>query len=143
VPCPAAVFGARPVTVVLIRDPSAVGYDLALVTTDTDATAAQVIERYASRWSIEVAIGDAREVFDAGQACNRTACAVERAVPLLLACQAITTCWYATARPSPPPRTWPPSSAVSSSSPDLRHLVLTSHPEEINVIRLAWEDLAA
>lgn len=62
----------------LIRDQSASGYDLALVTTDAAASAAQVIERYASRWSIEVAIGDARQVFGAGQARNRTARAVER-----------------------------------------------------------------
>jgi hypothetical protein len=42
-----SVFGSRPVQVVLIRDRSCSGCDLALVTTDT---AAQVIERYA-RWS--------------------------------------------------------------------------------------------
>jgi hypothetical protein len=47
-----SVFGPRPVTVVLIRDKSATGYDLALVTTDAAASAAQVIERYAARWSI-------------------------------------------------------------------------------------------
>jgi len=91
-----SVFGARQVTVVLIRDRSAAGYDLALVTTDTAATAAHVIERYASRWSIEVTIEDARQVFGAGQARNRTARAVERTVPFQLACQAIATCWYAT-----------------------------------------------
>jgi hypothetical protein len=34
---------------VLIRDRSQTGYDLALVTTGTATTAAQVIERYASR----------------------------------------------------------------------------------------------
>ena len=48
------VFGSRRVQVVLIRDTSASGYDLALVTTDTAASAAQVIQRYASRWSIEM-----------------------------------------------------------------------------------------
>src|SRR5260370_13951282 len=37
------VTGTRPVTVVLIRDKSARGFDLALVTTDTAASAAQVI----------------------------------------------------------------------------------------------------
>ncbi|MGH3292695.1 MAG: hypothetical protein ACRDP7_12885 [Trebonia sp.] len=95
------VFGTRPVTVVLIRDRSVAGYDLALVTTDTAATAAQMIERYAARWSIEVAIEDARQVFGAGQACNRTARAVERTVPFQLACQAIATCWYATAGHDP------------------------------------------
>lgn len=48
-----SVFGTQAVTVVLIRDKSATGYDRALVTTDLHASAAQVIERYASRWSIE------------------------------------------------------------------------------------------
>jgi hypothetical protein len=96
-----SVFGTRAVTVVLIRDRSASGYDLALVTTDTAASAAQVIERYAARWSIEVAIEDARQVFGAGQARNRTARAVERTVPFALACQAIATCWYATAGHDP------------------------------------------
>jgi hypothetical protein len=40
-----SVFGTRQVQVVLIRDRSATGYDLALVTTDPNATAAQIIER--------------------------------------------------------------------------------------------------
>jgi hypothetical protein len=44
-----SVFGSRPVRVVLIRDKSKAGCDLALVTTDRDATMIQVIERYASR----------------------------------------------------------------------------------------------
>ena len=48
-----SVFGTRPVIVMLIRDRSASGYDLALVTTDTDATPGQIIERYASRWSVK------------------------------------------------------------------------------------------
>ena len=95
-----SVFGTKAVQVVLIRDRSTAGYDLALVTTDA-AAAAQIIERYAARWSIEVAIEDARQVFGAGQARNRTARAVERTVPFQLACQAITTCWYATRRPRP------------------------------------------
>jgi hypothetical protein len=59
------VFGTGRVAVVLIRDRSAAGYYLALVTTDTATTAAQAIERYASRWSIEVVIEDARQVFGA------------------------------------------------------------------------------
>jgi hypothetical protein len=51
-----SVFGTRHVQVILVRDKSAAGYDLALVTTDLTASPAQVIERYAARWSIEVAI---------------------------------------------------------------------------------------
>jgi hypothetical protein len=158
-----AVFGTRQVTVVLIRDRSAAGYDLALVTTDTAATAAQVIERYAARWSIEVAIEDARQVFGAGQARNRTARAVERTVPFALACQAIATCWYATAGHDPADvaghrarAPWYASKAQPSTADmaaKLRRVIIAarfkaSHPdqptpEEISVIRLAWEDLAA
>jgi hypothetical protein len=43
-----SVFGTRPVTVVLIRHRSKTGYDLALITTDTAAPPARVIERYAA-----------------------------------------------------------------------------------------------
>ncbi len=150
-------------TVVLIRDRSAASYDLALVTTDTAAAAAQIIERYASRWSIEVAIEDARQVFGAGQARNRTARAVERTVPFQLACQAITTCWYATAghdladvadhRARAP---WHASKAQPSTAgmaAKLRRIIIAARfkasrpdqptPEEISVLRLAWEDAAA
>ena len=47
-----SVFGTRRVQVVLLRDKSSSGYDLALVTTDLDAAPAQVIERYAARWAL-------------------------------------------------------------------------------------------
>ena len=158
-----SVFGTRPVTVVLIRDRSAAGYDLALVTTATAATAAQVIERYAARWSIEVAIEDARQVFGAGQARNRTAAAVERTVPFQLACQAIATCWYATAGHDPADvadhrarAPWYASKAQPSTADmaaKLRRVIIAARfkasrpdqptPEEISVLRLAWEDAAA
>ncbi|HEX5296109.1 MAG TPA: transposase [Streptosporangiaceae bacterium] len=158
-----SVFGTRAVTVVLIRDRSAAGYDLALVTTDTTATPAQVIERYAARWSIEVAIEDARQVFGAGQARNRTARAVERTIPFQLACQAIATCWYATAGHHPADAAdhrarapWYASKTQPSTADmaaKLRRVIIAARfkasrpdqptPEEIRVIRLAWEDLAA
>ena len=157
------VFGTRQVTVVLIRDRSATGYDLALVSTDAAATAAQVIERYASRWSIEVTLEDARQVFGAGQARNRTARAVERTIPFQLACQAITTCWYATAGHDPADvadhrarAPWYASKAQPSTADmaaKLRRVIIAARfkasrpdqptPEEISVLRLAWEDAAA
>ncbi len=140
-----SVFGSRPVTVVIVRDKPGSGLGIALVTTDREATAEQVIERYAARWSIEIAIEDAKQVFGTGQARNRTGAAVERTVPFQIACQAAAspgtpppattppTCTNAApsprgtpARPSPPPPTWPPSSAASSSPQGLRHLALTS-----------------
>ena len=158
-----SVFGTRPVTVVLIRDKSATGYDLALVTTDPAATATQVIERYAARWSIEVAIEDSKQIFGTGQARNRTARAVERTIPFQLACQALAICWYATAGHHPSDvasrrarAPWyrskrQPSTADMAAK--LRHVIIAarfklSRPdqptrEEIHAIRLAWEDLAA
>ena len=158
-----SVFGTRPVTVVLIRDRSADGYDLALVTTDTAATAARVIERYAARWSIEIAIEDAKQVFGAGQARNRTGNAVRRTIPFQLACQTLATIWYAVAGHDPADiedrrarAPWyrtknQPSTADMAAK--LRRVIIAarfkpSHPdqptpEEINIIRLAWEDLAA
>jgi hypothetical protein len=44
-----SVTGTAPVTVILIRDKSNTGCDLALVTTEKDPDVAQVIERYAAR----------------------------------------------------------------------------------------------
>jgi len=158
-----SVFGSRPVTVVLVRDKPSPGFGIALVTTAPDATAAQVIERYASRWSIEVAIQDAKQVFGTGQARNRTAAAVERTIPFQIACQAIAVTWYATAghdladlqeRQAASP--WYTSKAEPSTgdtAAKLRRVLIaarfkaTRHnlptPEEIHAIRLAWEDAAA
>src|SRR5262249_50600043 len=68
----------------------------ALVTTDPQTTAAQTVQRYASRWAIEVCIEDAKQLLGVGQAHNRTPKAVERTVPFGLACQTLTVCWYAT-----------------------------------------------
>jgi hypothetical protein len=158
-----SVFGTRPVTVVLIRDKSATGYDLALVTTDAAASPAQAVQRYAARWSIEVAIEDSKQIFGAGQARNRTARAVERTVPFQLACQALATAWYATAGHDPADveyhrarSPWYTTKAQPSTADmlaKLRRVLIAarfraSHrdkptPEEIHAIRLAWEDIAA
>jgi DDE superfamily endonuclease len=157
------VFGSRPVTVVLIRDTSSTGYDLALVSTDTAATPAAVIERYAARWSIEVAIEDSKQIFGCGQARNRTAQAVRRTIPFQLACQTLAMTWYATTGHDPADvgarrarAPWYTSKAQPSAEDmavKLRRVLIAarfkasrpSQPtrEEINVIRLAWEDPAA
>jgi hypothetical protein len=151
------------VQAVLIRDASAAGYDLALVTTDPDADPAAVIERYAARWSIEVAIEDARQVFGTGQARNRAARAVERTVPFQLACQAIATAWYATTGHHPadvedhraraPWYTTKSQPSTTDMLTKLRRVLIAarfqaSRPdqptlEEIHTIRLAWENAAA
>ncbi len=157
------VFGARPVQVVLVRERAATGYDLALATTDLAATSAQAIERYASRWSIEVAIEDAKQVFGAGQARNRLPAAVHRTLPFTLACQSLAVLWYATAGHHPADvdehrarAPWYKSKAEPSTADmiaKLRRVLIAAKyqplhpseptPEEIHALRLAWNGAAA
>ncbi|MGO9159933.1 MAG: transposase [Streptosporangiaceae bacterium] len=138
-------------------------HDIALVTTDLDASPAAVIERYAARWSVEVAIEDAKQVFGAGQARNRTARAVRATVPFILACQSLAILWYATAGHDPADvdehrarAPWyaaktEPSTADMTAK--LRLVLIAAKfrlprpdqltPAEISTIRLAWETPAA
>ena len=91
-----AVFGAQPVRVVLVRQPGQPdGYQLALVSTDLKASPAALVERYASRWSVEVLFEEARQVAGVGQARNHSRRAVERTVPFGLLCVSLIVCWYA------------------------------------------------
>jgi hypothetical protein len=71
------------------------GYGIALVTTDLDASAEDIIARYAARWSIEVTFFDVKNILGVGQARNRTTKAVERTVPFGLFCHSILIVWYA------------------------------------------------
>ena len=138
------------------------GHDLALVTTDTARRRPQIIERYAARWSIEVAIEDARQVCGAGQARNRTARAVERTIPFQFACQAVATCWYASVGHDPadvahhraraPWYTTKAQPSTADMAANLRRVTIAarfnaSRPdqptsEEISVLRLAREHAA-
>jgi hypothetical protein len=90
------VYRSRTIRVILIRDPdTTTGYDLALITTDLTSPAETIITRYAARWSIEVAIEDAKQITGVGQARNRTPKAVTRTVPFGLITQSIVVIWYA------------------------------------------------
>ena len=155
-----SVTGTVPVTVILIQDKSKTGCDLALVTTEKDPGIARVIERYAARWAIEVAIEDAKQLFGTGQARNRTAAAVERTIPFMLACQALAVCWYATAghhpadaearRRNAPWYTAKTEPSTADMTAKLRRVIIAAkfkrlhadqpEPAEIHAIRLAWED---
>src|SRR6266511_4081644 len=87
---------AQPVQVVLSRPlGSPDGYQLALVTTDLAATPAQIIERYADRWSVETTFLDGRHLAGVGQARTRTKRSVERLVPFGLVCLSLAIIWYA------------------------------------------------
>ncbi len=85
----------RPVTVMLIRKPGrSEGFDVALASTDTDASPGELIARYDSRWTIETAHQEAK-AHGVGQARNRVRKAVERTVPFGFLTQTITITWYA------------------------------------------------
>jgi len=157
------VFGPQAVQVVLVRDKSKIGYDVALVTTDLAASAARVIERYASRWSIEVAIEDAKQIGGVGQACNRVRLAVERTVPFALIVNTLAVVWYATVGYHPADveerrelAPWYRDKAqpsVLDMLAKLRRVIVAGYlrsedaqpptPQEITILRLAWEDVAA
>ncbi len=157
------VFGPQQVQVIFVRDRSKNGYDVTLVTTDLDATAAQVIERYAARWSIEVAIEDAKQLGGVGQARNRVDQAVRRTVPFGLVVNTLTICWYATAGHHPDDveaaRALAPwyrqkaQPSVLDMFAKLRRVIIATQfrradpgpvtPQEICAIRLAWQDIAA
>jgi SRSO17 transposase len=87
-----------PVRVILIQDTTrASGYQIALITTDPDASPTQIIERYADRWPIEVCYEDAKHVFGVGHARNRSQRAVQRTVPFQFLTMTLTILWYALA----------------------------------------------
>jgi hypothetical protein len=157
------VFGPQRVQVVFVRDKSKTGYDIALVTTDLSSNPAQVIERYAQRWSIEVAIEDAKQLGGVGQARNRLRAAVERTVPFALAVNTLAICWYATAgyhaddvqavRKLAPWYREKAQPSVLDMLAKLRRVIIAAQyrhedpqppsPQEITILRLAWEDVAA
>ncbi|MCA1681322.1 MAG: transposase, partial [Actinobacteria bacterium] len=88
-------FHTRPVTVMLIRKPDRTeGFDVALASTDVNATTSELIARYDTRWSIETAHQEAK-AHGVGQARNRVRKAVQRTVPFGFLVQTITIAWYA------------------------------------------------
>jgi SRSO17 transposase len=90
-------FGSKPMQVVIVKDTKPCSDQLALISTDTRATAAELIERYADRWATEVAYEDGKELFGVGDARNRTEKAVQRTVPFQFLTMTLTIVWYALA----------------------------------------------
>jgi hypothetical protein len=72
-------------------------YDLALFTTDVTSPIAAVVERYATRWSIEPANAAGKQQLGVGQARNRLPQAVHRTVPFGMLVQSLVIIWYAVA----------------------------------------------
>jgi len=84
----------RPIKLLLVRDPDRTeGYDIAIASTDTDATTGELIARYSSRWTIETCFQEGK-ANGVGQARNRVKRAVQRTVPFGFLSQSLTTAWY-------------------------------------------------
>jgi hypothetical protein len=155
------VFRSHPVRVIVIREPRRPG--LALTTTDPGTPAVQLIERYASRWAIEIAFSDAKHLTGVREARNRTRLAVERTVPFGLFAQSLVIVWYHLAGHHPTVVTerrrrarWYATKSQSSYQDmlvKLRRVLIAAEyradpqvdptPEQIRTIRLAWADAAA
>ncbi len=89
-------FGSAPGQLVLMREKDSKNlYDLGLFSLDTALPPAGVIERYSWRWPIEPSNAAGKQVTGAGDACNRTGTAVERAVPFAFLVQTLMIIWYA------------------------------------------------
>jgi hypothetical protein len=157
-------YRSREIRVILVREPTSTtktGYDLALITTDLTTPAAQIITRYAARWSIEVAIEDAKQITGAGQ--TRTPNAVTRTVPFALLTQTLTIIWYtqhgdpdttvAQRRTEAPWYTTKTQPAYHDMITTLRRTLITARfrarrphqptPEETNAVLLSWAQAAA
>lgn len=146
------VVGPQQVQVVLVRDGSTDGYD--------GGPGRRTVR---ARWSIEVAIEDTKQTTGVGQARNRVRPAVQRTVLFGLVMSTVAICWYATAGYHPQDvqdaRTQSPwyrdkaQPSVADMLAKLRRVIITAQfqrtdpqpatPEEINILRLAWADIAA
>lgn len=91
------VLGAETVKVVMVRDIGKTGYGIAIVSTDLAADDTELIERYARRWSIEVAFEEGKEIARVADARDRTRNAVQRTVPYCFYSMSILIIWYAAA----------------------------------------------
>jgi hypothetical protein len=155
------VFGSRPVRILVITEPDQP--TISLITTDMTTPIAGIIERYASRWSIEVAFSDAKNITGVGEARNRSRQAVERTVPFGLHTQSIVIIWYHLAGHHPavtrdrrnraPWYTTKTCPSYTDMISKLRRVLIAAQylpevphqptPDEIRAVQLAWAEAAA
>jgi hypothetical protein len=104
------------------------------------ATAAEIVARYASRWSIEVCFHDGKNITGVGETQNRVEKAVQRSVPFTFMAQTITVLWYtinanpetqiADRRSGPYPLRWTPDEIAAV--PEHRRLTDGFDPKELH-----------
>jgi hypothetical protein len=89
------VAGPSPVRVVLLRDPKGEWRNEALVSTDPQLSEWEIGMGYCQRWSVEVAIGDAKGMLGFHDPCVWKAESVERAAPMAWYTRMRVLLWYA------------------------------------------------
>ena len=156
-------FGPQVVQLVMVRELDHPGYGVALISTDLRATAPEIVERYASRWSIEVAFEEAKQITGVGEARNRTEQAVRRTVPFGFTCQSLLWLWYASSLHDEAvvaDRRWRAPWYRTKETPSTLDLLITARrvliaarfmpgqptqptPAEIRQVQQAWELAAA
>jgi len=86
--------GFQEIKVVVVRDPKGKTKDQAFFTTDTQASAQDVLVRYSRRWSIEVAFQNAKSHFGFEDPQNWTRKAVERTAPMAMVIYSLVIAWF-------------------------------------------------
>jgi hypothetical protein len=94
--CWYASAGPRLLRVVLVRDPAGKWRDEALLSTDLELSAAEVIVGYVRRWSVEVAYGDAKQLLGFHEPMVWCVASVQRAHPMAWFVGSLVVLWYAT-----------------------------------------------
>lgn len=99
------VLRDRPVLLVIVRDPMSVQPDDYFFTTDLVDAAAQVVSRYADRWSVEDSFRNAKQFLGLEDPQTRKGSGPERAITLAFWAYAAVWIWYV--RVHGTERTWP------------------------------------
>jgi hypothetical protein len=93
--CWYASAGQRPLPVVLVRDPAGKWRDEALLSTDLELPAAEVVLAYLRRWSVEVCYCESKQLLGLHEPRVWKAQAVQRAHPMAWFTGAVVLLWYA------------------------------------------------
>jgi DDE superfamily endonuclease len=92
--CWETVAGSTPVKVLLLRDPKGEWRDEALVSTDAAVCDWEMVSGYCKRWSVEVAIADAKGMLGFHEPCVWKKESVERAAPMAWYTGMLVILWY-------------------------------------------------
>ena len=87
--------GARPLRVVVVRDPSRRRKDDCFFSTDLSLSPKAILEWFALRWPLEVAFYNAKQFLGLEDPQNRTPKAVQRTAPLALHLHDLVILWFA------------------------------------------------